>query len=305
MIKKHLYDPNYLTIAVLAVLLYVGFDKLMTNVSSNTARETISAAISVIFVMVTTMYMLKKQTELERRKELDTEILKKKLEIYTRALALWQEIGWAKTEHIHESQKQEAIKVCLELVMVAPNNVTTEANSITADILISADQDKLFEKIGRFSKKARIDLELADLNLKSAQELEKLFNQIESVMTQADTATGRNYDKFKFNGQLFNKRRLVLALVQHVFSQKKFQTIDELKGSFPDTWYNFAKPSKRGVVSLESDIEDHSRWFIQPEEKLLLGDGSYAVVNSQWGANIDHFIKEASKAHTLDIQKSK
>lgn len=304
MTKKHLYDPNYLTIAVLAVLLYVGFDKLMTNVSSNTARETISAAISVIFVMVTTMYMLKKQTELERRKELDTEILKKKLEIYTRALGLWQEIGWAKTENIHENQKQEAIKVCLELVMVAPNNVTTEANSITADILISADQDKLFEKIGRFSKEARIDLELTDLNLESAQELKKLFSQIESVMTQADTVTQRNYDKFKFNGQLFNKRRLVLALVHHVFSQKKFQNIDELKSSFPDNWANFAKPSKRGVVSLESDIEDRSRWFIEPEEKLLLGDGSYAVVNSQWGTNIDHFIKEASKAHALKIQKS-
>ena len=59
--------------------------------------------------------------------------------------------------------------------MVAPNNVTTEANSITADILISADQDKLFEKIGRFSKEARIDLELADLNLESTQELKKLL----------------------------------------------------------------------------------------------------------------------------------
>lgn len=105
MIKKHFYNPNYLTIAVVAVLLYVGFDKLMTNVSSNIARETISAAISVIFVMVTTMYMLKKQTELERRKELDTEIFKKKLEIYTRALALWQEISGAKTENIHERQR--------------------------------------------------------------------------------------------------------------------------------------------------------------------------------------------------------
>ena len=104
--KKRVYDPNYLTIAVLAVLLYVGFDKLMANVSSNTARETISAAISVIFVMVTTMYMLKKQTELERLKELDTEILKKKLEIYTRALALWQEIGWANSEDISENQKK-------------------------------------------------------------------------------------------------------------------------------------------------------------------------------------------------------
>lgn len=74
MSKKHLYDPNYLAVAVLAVLLYAGFDKLMANVSSSTARETISAAISVIFVMVTTMYMLKKQTELESSKELNTEV---------------------------------------------------------------------------------------------------------------------------------------------------------------------------------------------------------------------------------------
>ena len=223
--KKRVYDPNYLIIAVLAVLLYVGFDKLMANVSSNTAREIISAAISVIFVMVTTMYMLKKQTELERLKELDTEILKKKLEIYTRALALWQAIGWDNSEDISENQKKEAVAICLELVMVAPNELATEANSITGDVLKSEEKDKLFRKIGDFSKKARIDLELADLNLKSAQELEKLFEQVESVMEQADTQTGRNYDKFEFNGQHFNKRRLALALVQHVVSKKKIKNI--------------------------------------------------------------------------------
>ena len=302
--KKRVYDPNYLTIAVLAVLLYVGFDKLMTNVSSNTARETISAAISVIFVMVTTMYMLKKQTELERLKELDTEILKKKLEIYTRALALWQEIGWANSEDISENQKKEAVAICLELVMVAPNELATEANSITGDVLKSEEKDELFRKIGDFSKKARIDLELADLNLNSAQELEKLFEQVESIMVQADTQTGRNYDKFEFNGQHFNKRRLALALVQHVVSKKKIKNIKELKNAFPDAWFNSGKLGGNGVVSIEDNVKDRSRWFVQPNERLPLEDGSFAVVSSQWGANIDYFIRQVSKEYGLSIKKS-
>ena len=302
--KKRVYDPNYLIIAVLAVLLYVGFDKLMANVSSNTAREIISAAISVIFVMVTTMYMLKKQTELERLKELDTEILKKKLEIYTRALALWQAIGWDNSEDISENQKKEAVAICLELVMVAPNELATEANSITGDVLKSEEKDKLFRKIGDFSKKARIDLELADLNLKSAQELEKLFEQVESVMEQADTQTGRNYDKFEFNGQHFNKRRLALALVQHVVSKKKIKNIKELKDAFPDAWFNSGKLGGNGVVSIEDNVKDRSRWFVQPNERLPLEDGSFAVVSSQWGANIDYFIRQTSKEYGLSIKKS-
>lgn len=65
------FDTSYFSIVVLAIFLYVGYDRLIENISTETARETINSAIGVIFVIITTMYMLNKQTEVERKKELN------------------------------------------------------------------------------------------------------------------------------------------------------------------------------------------------------------------------------------------
>lgn len=71
------FDAAYLSIVILAAFLYIGYDRLIANVSTETVRETINSAIGVIFVIITTMYMLNKQTEVERKKELNNEIFKK------------------------------------------------------------------------------------------------------------------------------------------------------------------------------------------------------------------------------------
>jgi len=76
---KRKLDPAYFSIVILALFLYIGYDKLIENILNETARETINSAIGVIFVIITTMYMLNKQTEVESKKELNNEIFKKKI----------------------------------------------------------------------------------------------------------------------------------------------------------------------------------------------------------------------------------
>ena len=60
----------YTAIIVLSIALYVGFDDLIFGGASGTARDTISAALAAIFVLITTMYMLNKQTDVEHKKKL-------------------------------------------------------------------------------------------------------------------------------------------------------------------------------------------------------------------------------------------
>ena len=45
-------DPAYVSIIILAVFLYVGYDRLIANIATETARETINSAIGVIFVII-------------------------------------------------------------------------------------------------------------------------------------------------------------------------------------------------------------------------------------------------------------
>ena len=187
--------------------------------------------------------------------------------------------------------------------MVAPDLVAQDASKITSDILGAAEKEDFFGNIGKFAKRARDDLELAKLNTVSVGELDKLLKDITG---QAEEQTGRNTDKFEFNGQEYAKSRLVLAVVKEVFRQRNFQTIDDLKEAFPDTWYNNGKSNKWGVVSLKEKIEDPTRWFCKPDDALDLGNKLYAVVRNQWGIdNILYFVKEANKKYNLSIKNIK
>jgi len=94
-IKKFInnFDSNYVAILALAVFLYFGYSELINQISTEPAREAINAAIGVIFVIMTTMYMLKKQTQVDRKQIFDSEILRKKLTVYEQALSDWRHIG--------------------------------------------------------------------------------------------------------------------------------------------------------------------------------------------------------------------
>lgn len=72
-------DLNYIAILALATVLYFAYGELINQITTEPAREAINAAIGVIFVIMTTMYMLKKQTQVDRKQIFDSEILRKKI----------------------------------------------------------------------------------------------------------------------------------------------------------------------------------------------------------------------------------
>ena len=131
---KRKLDPAYFSIVILALFLYIGYDKLIENILNETARETINSAIGVIFVIITTMYMLNKQTEVESKKELNNEIFKKKISSYEHALSLWQNIGFVDKE-IDQKDRAACIEVQLTLMMIAPTEVAKCATEITDTII--------------------------------------------------------------------------------------------------------------------------------------------------------------------------
>ena len=84
----------YTAIIVLSIALYVGFDDLIAGAASGTARDTISAALAAIFVLITTMYLLNKQTDIEQKKKLEEKIYINKFKIYDEVINVLQDIGY-------------------------------------------------------------------------------------------------------------------------------------------------------------------------------------------------------------------
>jgi len=104
--------------------------------------------------------------------------------------------------------------------------------------------------------------------------------------------SGKDYTKYLFNGTVYTKNRLVLAIVRSYVESNPEISYAELKKIFPD---ELQGRGNYGVFNSLNDAEKiladsgYKRHFIQPDEVIKLKDETIAVCN-QWGVrNIDKF----------------
>ena len=312
---KKFPQPNwsYFSIIFLAIALYIGFDDILVSEQAGVSRETINAAIGAIFVIVTTMYMftgqtkinikmLRQQKEIEQEKELQVEISKSRLKLYESSLNTWRKICY--TDEVDKEQLGECLHAHLHLAMIGSRELFECSNEIMKKInivysdpnTIKMDQKKqieLFKKLAEFVKHARSDLQAGD---ELPTEIIKSF--IENTKKATEINTSRNYDKFSFNGEIHNKRKLVLSLVRYVVEKNKTKTLEDLKIIFKDTLWSEGKLSKNKIPHIVASVNTakqvdglKDRHFWKDDEIIELGNGDLIVVNNQWGNNIDYFIK--------------
>jgi len=306
----------YTAIIVLSIALYVGFDDLIFGGASGTARDTISAALAAIFVLITTMYMLNKQTDVEHKKKLDTEIFKRKFIIYDQFISILQNIGHYKLT-VNDDDYRKCLNKHYELVMVAPAEIVSLSNEILL-LLISirevgkvkaldevnldeVNQQALRDFINDFCILAR-----ADFNLPEAEKFNpKAYNDNMDKVTEPGS---KNLDKFEFNGRSYTKNRLVLEVVRHTVDVKKVENIDKLKILFPDSYWSEGKESSSKnafIVELKKDAENKRARFFTKEDDIIKFDNSNAevIVNNQWGTNIDYFLDKVSTELNYEIKR--
>ena len=306
----------YTAIIVLSIALYVGFDDLIFGGASGTARDTISAALAAIFVLITTMYMLNKQTDVEHKKKLDTEIFKRKFIIYDQLISILQNIGHYKLT-VNDDDYRKCLNKHYELVMVAPAEIV----SISIDILnllkgirevgkVKALDEVNLDEVNQQALRDFIDdfciLARADFNLPEAEKFNP--NAYKDNMDKVTEPGSKNLDKFEFNGRSYTKNRLVLEVVRHTVDVKKVENIDELKILFPDSYWSEGKESSSKnafIVELKKDAENKRARFFTKKDDIIKFDNSNAevIVNNQWGTNFDYFLDKVSTELNYEIKR--
>lgn len=109
-----------------------------------------------------------------------------------------------------------------------------------------------------------------------------------------DKPQQRDKTRYMFNGNVYLKNRLVLAIIKEFVSQNPNITCGELKAAF-----NKSLQGSIGVVEIENIAKRRSdykvRFFAEEDEIIKLSDGNMLVC-SQWGiTNIPSFIKRAKQ----------
>ena len=306
----------YTAIIVLSIALYVGFDDLIFGGASGTARDTISAALAAIFVLITTMYMLNKQTDVEHKKKLDTEIFKRKFIIYDQLISILQNIGHYKLT-VNDDDYRKCLNKHYELVMVAPAEIV----SISIDILnllkgirevgkVKALDEVNLDEVNQQALRDFIEdfciLARADFNLPEAEKFNP--NAYKDNMDKVTEPGSKNLDKFEFNGRSYTKNRLVLEVVRHTVDVKKVENIDKLKILFPDSYWSEGKESSSKnafIVELKKDAENKRARFFTKKDEIIKFDNSNAevIVNNQWGTNFDYFLDKVSTELNYEIKR--
>lgn len=318
-------DFSYLGVVVLAVALYIGFDDLILTSSSETVRETLNAAIGVIFVIITTMYMLKKQSDVEQSKALGKEVFTKKLITYENAIEKWENICFSQTA-VTEAQFATALNVHTSLCMIAPADVVETSGKVLT-LIQSAyvnendqqeprafapdEKNTMCEYLGEFSKAVREDLSLPKTEMTQSFKDNFTAGFKEASLT---ATTARDMTKYSFRGATYGKGKLVHAVVKAIVIDKNIANIDKLKEFFPDdAWTNgrASKGKNAFVVELEANAKksEKVRYFKKPEELIQLKNGDLIVVNSQWGTNFDYlfenFIKKNINDEIIPVKSNK
>ncbi|MCF6190653.1 MAG: hypothetical protein L3J51_09245 [Cocleimonas sp.] len=124
-----------------------------------------------------------------------------------------------------------------------------------------------------------------------ANVIEKLLNKFEEVSSDG---TGRDYTKYRFNGDLYGKRGLVLAVVKDYIFKNQKVTYEELNKIFPKKIQgSIGVLNKLKDVKIRYKGKNSDRHYTNKEHILHTSDAKI-VVCTQWGiGNFNTFLDRA------------
>lgn len=118
---------------------------------------------------------------------------------------------------------------------------------------------------------------------------------------RAAARSSRDMTKYEFQGNVYNKRNLVLAVITHHINTHKSLTLGELQQVFPDSLHR----ALGVVVTVEkAEEKDPKRYFLDDSQILNTGDGHSIAICNQWGiGNIGPFLDIAKTlGYTITAQ---
>ena len=308
---------NLISIAVIAIAVYIGFEPLISNVPDGVAKSVISSSFGAIFVIILTMYLLNKQTEIEQES-------KKSERVFDEKVRLFREIMDITRDMLLDGKisKEEVNKLPFPLIrlQMLANDETIKSFSIVNQRLnkIYAEDDKedvlipeeekndLFKALSEFASQCRLDLGIADRDVE--EELVSI-----AVETISNTGKkGRDYSKVTFDGKEYPKNRYIWEVLNNFLKENPNTDLLSFESIFPrDGGEEFKSAGIKKSGTYETwklydeaqevfDRTGHKRFHVCSKGKdykvdkdmvLKLIDAEICI-SSQWASDqMDPFVK--------------
>jgi hypothetical protein len=275
-----------LAIAVIAVAVYIGFEPLMKLVPEGVAQSVVSASFSAIFVIILTMYLLNKQTEIEQESKKSERVFDEKVKLYQAILDITRDMlmdGKISEEEINRLPfplirlamlgGDDAINAFKEV-----NNKLNEIYSSNDDKEVTINEDDknhVYKLLTIFAGLCRKDLGISE---------EAVDEQILEQTVETLSSTGkkkRDMTKYSFDGKAYPKNQYIFRVIKNFADSNTNMTLDEFSKKVPrttdfrkDVWVTFEE-------SKEVEERDRKRHYNNENEVINLTDAAICVTNGQ------------------------
>jgi hypothetical protein len=274
-------NRTLLAIAVIGVAVYVGFEPLIKLVPEGVAQSVISSSFGAIFVIILTMYLLNKQTEIEQESKKGERVFDEKVKLYQSILDITKNMmsdGKITKEEVNELPfplirlgmlgKNETVEA-FQAVNNALNAIYSETDHDEVDIN-SEQKKELYTLLAVFAAKCREDLEIGD----EVMDMTKITSTVETIASTGQKQ--KDYTKYEFDGKQLPKNQYIHAVIKNYNNENPQMTLAEFEKVLPrdsgrkNLWVTLKEAE-------ENKARDRIRHFMNPDEVIKLLDATLCV----------------------------
>ena len=309
-----------LALVVIAIAVYIGFTPLFELIEGGIAARVLGSSFGAIFVIILTMFLLNKQTEIEQESKKSERVFDEKVQIYQRILDITRDMlmdGSLTKEEINRLPFP-----LIRLQMLAGDDVIksfqlvfnklNEIYSLDEDDVVSLkdeDKEEVYKLLSNFSGCCRQDLEISNTEIE-----EHVKENTVKAIAQSGKKS-KDLSKFTFNGIEYAKNRYVYEVIKNFINENPATTLQDFpkkviersveempggrKGDF-EIWKTYEeaialhkeKGSKRYFVYLKRGGD-----YLSDKDAVLQLEDSEICISNQW--SLDNIIP------FIDIMKKK
>lgn len=274
-----------IALVVIAVAVYLGFTPLYNLISGGVAGAVVGASFGAIFVIILTMYLLNKQTEIEQESKRGEKVFEEKMKIYWdifESIQIMLEDGRISKD----DEMQKLPFVMLKLVAIGNdkvieafqkvynsiNNVFNEKPEDDEVIIEDDERKKIMELLGKFANECRVDLGVSNEKVQP-----KLFEETQKAIEKSGAlVNGVNVPIEDETNPVIQKGKVSIA-------GDKFEIQRHKKGHI--------RIFKEGSVEPEKNSKAFLR-IVDEEYKLSLEDKDWKQTQKAGKAVLDKLIQD-------------
>ena len=221
-----------LALLVIAFAVYIGFSPLFELVEGGIAARVLGSSFGAIFVIILTMFLLNKQTEIEQESKKSERVFDEKVKIYQKILDITRDM--LMDGNLTKEEMNRLPFPLIRLQMLADDEVIksfqkvysklNEIYSLVEDDIVPLkedDQEEVYKLLTNFSASCRTDLQISDAEIG-----QQVKNDTVSAIAQSGKKS-KDFRKFEFDGVEYAKNRYVFEVIKNFIRENPEIGINE------------------------------------------------------------------------------